>query len=662
MKSKLLLLLIITCLLTSSFAQEIPLVYSVENTGKDFPVPNLPDFENLPAIEPLPDPFLWADGCGRDTTFTNWERHRNEFKAMIEKYEIGTKPDRPEDITANYSNGTLTVNITVNGNTLTLTSQVVLPTGEGPFPAVIGMTGGSGSLPSNIFSSRNIAQISFNFGQVMAHQQVRGSEPINEIYPELTYMGAYSAWPWGVSRLIDGLELVQDELPIDLSHLAVTGCSFAGKMALFAGAFDERIALTIAQESGGGGYPAWRVSETLGSVEKLGSTDRHWFIEDMFRFAGSNVSKLPHDHHQLMAMVAPRALLVTGNPGFEWLADPAGYVSSRATQRVYETLGIPDRFGFSIIGGHGHCAVPGSQIPEIEAFVEKFMLGNESANTNITTHPYDYINYSRWTEWWGTGNPVLPTPELGDAESVYLEAECATVGENWSIKSNESQASGESYVASPEIEFLSAASSSVKDHMVFNFTVKNDTTYYLYTRLNCPSADDDSYWMKMDNGAYVMQNGLGTSGWQWKRITNYKLSAGEHTFTIANRENGASMDKICISDSPYVPDGMGGEAVNCLGTGMNSKDVKKGYSLDQNYPNPFDEKTNISFEVPDEAFVSLKVFNIVGAEIVELAGKNYPPGKHSLEFNCENLSDGIYVYKMKTDQFTASQKMTINGL
>ncbi len=70
--------------------------------------------------------------------------------------------------------------------------------------------------------------------------------------------------------MIDGLELVRNELPIDLKHLAVTGCSFAGKMALFAGAFDERIALTIAQESGGGGAAAWRVSETLGNVETLG--------------------------------------------------------------------------------------------------------------------------------------------------------------------------------------------------------------------------------------------------------------------------------------------------------------------------------------------------------------------------------------------------------
>lgn len=110
---------------------------------------------------------------------------------------------------------------------------------------------------------------------------------------------------------------MQDDLPVNLERLAVTGCSFAGKMALFAGAFDERITLTIAQEPGGGGAAAWRVSETMGNVEKLGATSRAWFMESMFQFSGGNVWKLPMDHHELMAMVAPRALLVLGNPDYD---------------------------------------------------------------------------------------------------------------------------------------------------------------------------------------------------------------------------------------------------------------------------------------------------------------------------------------------------------
>ncbi|MHB9055107.1 MAG: alpha/beta hydrolase family protein [Paludibacteraceae bacterium] len=388
-------------------AKKIPLVYNQENRGEKFAKPAMPDLEKLRVIKPLTDPFAWSNGKGRSTKFKDWSKRRNEIGAEIQHYEIGIKPTRPKNIAAEYKNDTLTVKITVNGETLTLTSKIILPEGKGPFPAVIGIGRGSGSLPADLFSSRNIAQIPFNFSQVMAWQQKRGSEPFNKLYPELVNAGAYSAWSWGVSRLIDGLELVADKLPIDLKHLAVTGCSFAGKMALYAGAFDERIALTIAQESGGGGAAAWRVSETLGNVETLGRTSHVWFMEDLFKFS-KDVSKLPFDHHELMAMVAPRALLCLGNPDYEWLADESGYVSCKAAKRVWETFGIADRFGFSIAGGHGHCQLPEFQRAEVEAFIGKFLLGKMNVNTNVEKHPYLNVDFARWTNWWGTKNPVFP--------------------------------------------------------------------------------------------------------------------------------------------------------------------------------------------------------------------------------------------------------------
>lgn len=405
---KLILSLMTAALGLTSLAQEIPLVYAVENTGVAFPAPVLPDTSQLPVVAPLTDPFAWSDGTGRSTDFADWSRRRAEIGAEIQHYEIGPKPARPDHLTASFSaqDSLLTVIVIENKDTLILSSKVILPSGKGPYPAVIGVGRPSGSLPPDIFASRNIAQIAFSFTQVMAHQQKRGSEPINKLYPDLSYMGAYSAWSWGVSRLIDGLELVQDELSIDLKRLAITGCSFAGKMALYAAAFDERIALTIAQESGGGGAAAWRVSETLGNVETLGRTSHVWFMESMFQFS-KDVAKLPFDHHELMAMVAPRALLVLGNPDYEWLADESGYVSCRAAKRVWETFGIADRFGFSIVAGHGHCRLPDSQRPEVEAFVDKFLLGDTSADTNVEIHPYADVDFSRWTKWWGTGKPIL---------------------------------------------------------------------------------------------------------------------------------------------------------------------------------------------------------------------------------------------------------------
>src|SRR5690606_19537505 len=128
--------------------------------------------------------------------------------------------------------------------------------------------------PADVFTSRNITRITYTHNQVTTYYNPQNKDPFYRLYPDqnIDNAGKYAAWAWGVSRLIDGLELVQESLPIDLKHIAVTGCSYAGKMALFAGAFDERIALTIAIESGGGGATACRVSETLGNVEKLGAT------------------------------------------------------------------------------------------------------------------------------------------------------------------------------------------------------------------------------------------------------------------------------------------------------------------------------------------------------------------------------------------------------
>ena len=406
----LLLALILTVVIVfNSQAQTLPLVYDVENTGFDCPIPYLPTLSELPAIQSLPDPFEWVDGRGRMKNFSDWRIRRAEIGAQIQNYEIGTKPPRPDSITASYSGGTLTVNVYANGRTLTLNSAVSLPdSGDEPFPAVIGMNSPSGSIPSSIFTSRNIARITFSHNQVTTYGSQQNTDPYYKLYPDLNRdnTGQYSAWAWGVSRLIDGLELVQDVLPIDLKHLAVTGCSYAGKMALFAGAFDERIALTIAQESGGGGATSWRYShsEPNGSVESLENTDHNWFKESMFQFGGDNVSFLPEDHHELMAMVAPRALYVSGNPDYTWLSNPSCYVCSQGCQQVYNTLGIADRFGFSIIGGHSHCAVPSDQITEIEAFVDKFLIGNDTVNTNnISDSPYN-TDLSQWITW---SNPIL---------------------------------------------------------------------------------------------------------------------------------------------------------------------------------------------------------------------------------------------------------------
>ncbi len=400
----------------------IPLVYDKECANDNFRVPEMPAIDKLPEITTLPDPFAWADGSGRSTDFKDWERHRFEIARQLQHYELGMKPVVSKDsIEATLINDTLRVVVHENGETLLLTAPIKYPEGNGPFPAIIGIGRPTGSLPVQLFDKRRIAQITFNFTQVMSHTQKRGNEPINRLYPDQTDMGAYCAWPWGISRLIDGLEKVGKKSRIDLSHLAVSGCSFAGKMTLFAGAFDERIALTIAQEPGGGGVDAWRVSETLGNVETLGRTSYAWFLESMRQFAGKNVNRLPIDHHELAALIAPRALLVLGNTDYEWLAEESNYVSCQAARMVWKAFGIEDRMGFSIQGGHMHCMLPESQYPEVEAFIDKFLLGKTDVDTFVSkADMFEDVDYLKWMPW---ANEI---ERLGEERLPYTKGAFAT--------------------------------------------------------------------------------------------------------------------------------------------------------------------------------------------------------------------------------------------
>ena len=387
----------------------IPLVYSVENTGSKFRQPAMPSWDDLPIIKELPNPLSWSNGKGEVKSFKQWEKRRNEIAAEIQHYGIGTKPtvDR-KDLQAFMDKDTLVVIVTVNGQSLTLRSEIKYPkTGNPPYALMIGTSGIS--LPKPLFENRPIATMIFHEKQVNDYSQwgkhkERGEHDFDRLYPELSANGAYSEWAWGLSRLLDGLQLLgESQTKIDMQHIGVTGCSYAGKMALYCGAFDERIALTIAQEPGGGGAAAWRVSHQLEGVESLEKTDYHWFKESMRTlFSGDSVYRMPYDHHELVAMICPRALLMFGNPDYVWLADPSAYVSMNAAIKVWQQYGIDDRVGYSIVPGHGHCQLPEVQFPELGAYLDRFLLGKDGVDTKVRIAPDSYkdIELEKWVPNW----------------------------------------------------------------------------------------------------------------------------------------------------------------------------------------------------------------------------------------------------------------------
>jgi hypothetical protein len=83
------------------------------------------------------------------------------------------------------------------------------------------------------------------------------------------------------------------------------------------------------------------------------------------------------------------------------------------------------------------------------------------------------------------------------------------------------------------------------------------------------------------------------------------------------------------------------------------------YILKQNYPNPFNPSTIISFSIPNSGFTQLKVYDMLGNEIKALISENKEAGNHTVEFNAENLTNGIYFYRFISGNFSETKKMIL---
>jgi hypothetical protein len=258
-------------------------------------------------------------------------------------------------------------------------------------------------------------------------------------FPNGSNSGEYADWAYAFSRIVDGLEDISSQtycnnnasacasetaLPIDITHSATTGCSYAGKMAMWTAALDERIALAISQENGGGGEPSWRISheiETQGSVEDINDTSYSWFDTAMLQFSGLNAYKMPTDHFELMALMAPRALLTTGDSEYYWLGDRSGTFDDLATEAIYNNYGIGDRFNWYIDTNHFHCVVPSYQQNATQPIINRFLFGADvPTDVKVSWQEADALQPGAqptydpnfWTGWWGTPHPTFPASDV----------------------------------------------------------------------------------------------------------------------------------------------------------------------------------------------------------------------------------------------------------
>ncbi len=253
---------------------------------------------------------------------------------------------------------------------------------------------------------------------------------------------------------------------------------------------------------------------------------------------------------------------------------------------------------------------------------------------------------------------VFQQKDRSGMESFWFEAErFVQNGSKFNIVSDASASNGKYITVQAGVQSLAAAPAESINLISIPFAVTKDSTYTCFARLNCPTYDDDSFWVQVDDGSFTLCNGLVTSGWAWMKLVSNVLSKGEHNLTMGYREDGANLDKICITNDEFAPTGMG--EVDPATSVENSAKAIDDYTLDQNYPNPFNPATTISFSIPAQSDVSLKVFDALGREVSILLSEQLSAGTYLRQWDATGWASGVYFCRLQAGSFIETRKLML---
>ncbi len=387
-----------------------------------------PDFDALPRNNRLPEPLQFLNGKPVRTN-DEWQARRAEIREQFQKYILGTFPPRPKILRAvvvsdENTGGARIRNVRLEFEKGKLRVELVIPPGKGPFPVLLGP------------GVRNMAGMALGRGYMCV--QYAGSDFQDDsvalaaaLYPS-NDLADIPVRAWAGSIAVDYLETVPE---VDTQRIAITGHSRDGKQALIAAAFDDRISAVIPSSSGAGGTYPYRYGgekgETQG-VEDLTGRFFTWY-HPRLRFFSGREDRLPVDGNLLLALVAPRPLLVSYalNDTVEgsW-ADEQAYYSA---MKAYKFLHHPERIGIKTRpGGHAIGAVDHQEY--FDWLDIQFGRSDKTWSSNLI---YDH-DFDRWKTRGGESVDLKRYPEH-KAGDLLKASGGGTIKspEDWEMKSAE---------------------------------------------------------------------------------------------------------------------------------------------------------------------------------------------------------------------------------
>ena len=310
---------------------------------------------NLPATETLPDPFALSE-FRRVQNVADWRVQRERIATLLAFYEYGhLPPAAPVRVTETTNlpdeNGARRqrIKLTCGANDeISFALDLQIPGGAtDPLPVILTGDAGNTPIPDEV-ARRGYVLAQFNRA-AFAPDDDSHQGGIYALFPD-SDCGTLGGWAWGYARAIDYLLARAD---VDASKIIIAGHSRGGKAVLLAGALDERVALTVGAQSGTGGAAPFRLGgKNSESLAQATGRFNHWFGPRLKQFAGRE-NQLPFDQHELLALVAPRHLLLLNGLDDPYSNVEAAQQTFLAAREVFDFLGAKNNIGLhGRAGGH----------------------------------------------------------------------------------------------------------------------------------------------------------------------------------------------------------------------------------------------------------------------------------------------------------------------
>jgi len=174
-----------------------------------------------------------------------------------------------------------------------------------------------------------------------------------------------------------------------------------------------------------------------------------------------------------------------------------------------------------------------------------------------------------------------------------------------------------------------------------------------YATIGYASSPDGITWTKYNKNPVVSPSSISP---QWAKgyYTPSVISDGnQFRMWFGGWDGGSGLIAIGYATSVLDTSNYSGMEDNLLVR------VPKDYKLFQNYPNPFNPSTTISYNIPKEGYVTLKVYSVAGKEVATISDGEQNQGRHNITFDGSNLASGIYFYRLQAGNYAESKKMIL---